>query len=180
MFFNLTRTINKQKSPIIEPILQDSIYLCPCLSGSRPATSNHHEPPPGQERPGATIQYQNDIEIAPIAYTKQQLEDSESTIATFASALINKNKAHGVEVNRRHAIALWTIDVQREYIMGDPKREELLGQVSALRYIGVKYSVLLTKLHRLKTLSFTSHGPRIPSLQHIKTDPKSSKKPRTA
>lgn len=129
---------------------------------------------------GATIQYQVDIEIAPIVYTKQQLEYSKSTIATFANALINKNKPHGVEVSRRHVIALWTINVQRVYPVGEPKREELLGQVSTLRYTGLKYSVPLTKLHRLTALYFTSSGWRIPSLQHTKTGLEYSRKPHRA
>lgn len=86
---------------------------------------------------GATIQYQVDTEIAPIVYTKQQLGDSQSTIATFADALVNKNKQHEVEVGRRHVIALWTLNVQRMYPVGEPKREELLGQVSTLRHTGL-------------------------------------------
>lgn len=93
---------------------------------------------------GETIQYQIDIEIAPIIYTKQQFEEFKSTIATFAAALISKNKQNGMDVSRSHVIALWIINVQRVYAAGDPKREELLDQVSTLRYTSLEGSVPLT------------------------------------
>ena len=129
---------------------------------------------------GATIHYQVDIEIAPIVYTKQQLEDPKNTIATFADALINKNKPHGVEVSRRHVTALWTLNAQRVFTVGDPKREEELGKVSTLRYTGLKYGVPSAKLHRLTALYFTSSGRNIPSLEHTMTGPGYSRKPHMA
>lgn len=94
---------------------------------------------------GETIQYQIDIEVAPIIYTRHQFEDLESTIATFASALISKNELKGLIVSRRHAIVLWILNVQKAYTVGHSKREDLLDQVSTtIRFPCLEGSVPLT------------------------------------
>ena len=91
-----------------------------------------------------TVQYHIDTELAPIIYTKLQFEDFKSTIATFANALVSKNKNGEVEVTRRHVVALWTLSVQRVYSAGNPKRDELLDQVSARGHTALEDGAPLT------------------------------------
>lgn len=96
---------------------------------------------------GKAVQYQIDIEVAPIIYTRHHFEGLKRTIDTFASALINKNKLGGVDVDRTHVIVLWILNVQKAYPVGDPKREELLDQVTTIRFTGLEQTVPLTDCH---------------------------------